>query len=74
MSAADYIKKNAKDSFSSQWTVRNELIVPAASDLKLANEAFHFENATILYADLDGSTDLIEKKSGRLQARCVEHA
>ena len=61
MSVADDIKKNAKDSFSSQWTVRDGLIIPAASDLKLTNDAVRFENATILYADLDESTDLVEK-------------
>ena len=62
MSVADDIKKNAKESFGSKWTVRDGLVVPNASDLKLTNDAVCFETATILYADLDGSTNLVEKK------------
>ncbi len=62
MSVADDIKKNAADTFGAQWTVRDGLVVPAAGDLKLTNDAVRFETATVLYADLDGSTDLVEKK------------
>lgn len=62
MSVADDIKKNAKDAFGSQWSVRDGLVVPDASDLKLTNDAVRFETATILYADLDESTNLVEKK------------
>lgn len=62
MSVADDIKKNAKDAFGSQWTVRDGLVVPEASDLRLTNDAAHFKTATILYADLDQSTELVETK------------
>lgn len=62
MSVADDIKKNAADTFGTQWTVRDGLVVPAAGDLKLTNDAVRFETATVLYADLDGSTDLVETK------------
>lgn len=62
MSVADDIRKNSKDAFGSQWTVRDGVVVPAASDLKLSNDAVHFKTATILYADLDASTSLVEKK------------
>lgn len=62
MSVADDIKKNAQDAFGSKWSVRDGSVVPAASDLKLSNDAVRFETATILYADLDASTDLVEKK------------
>lgn len=62
MSVADDIKRNAADTFGTQWTVRDGLVVPTASDLKLTNDAVRFETATILYADLDGSTDLVEGK------------
>ena len=60
MSIAEDIKKNAKDAFGSQWAVRDGLVVPSATDLKLTNDAVRFETATILYADLDGSTGLVE--------------
>lgn len=62
MSVADDIRSNSKDTFGAAWTVRDGLVVPAASDLKLSNDAVRFENATILYADLDASTDLVETK------------
>jgi class 3 adenylate cyclase len=62
MSVADDIKKNAADTFGTMWTVRNGQVVPAASDLKMTNDAVQFDTATILYADLDGSTDLVEQK------------
>lgn len=62
MSVADDIKKNSADTFATQWTVRDGVVVPAATDLKLTNDAVRFETATVLYADLDGSTDLVEGK------------
>lgn len=62
MSVADDIRNNSKDTFGTAWTVRDGLVVPAASDLKLTNDAVRFETATILYADLDASTDLVETK------------
>lgn len=62
MSVADDIRKNSNDAFGTKWTVRDGAVVPAASDLRLTNDAVHFQTATILYADLDGSTNLVEKK------------
>lgn len=62
MSVADDIKKNAADTFGAKWTVRDGQVVPDASDLKLSNDAVRFEKATVLYADLDQSTDLVETK------------
>lgn len=62
MSVADDIRKNANDAFGVSWTVREGQVVPAATDLKLSNDAVRFADATILYADLDGSTDLVETK------------
>lgn len=62
MSVADDIKKNAADTFGTQWAVRDGQVVPEASDLKLSNDAVRFESATVLYADLDQSTDLVATK------------
>lgn len=62
MTIADDIKNNASTTFSSSWTVRDGRAVPEPKDLKHANDAVYFKRATILYADLDGSTDLVEKK------------
>ncbi|MGC1271578.1 MAG: adenylate/guanylate cyclase domain-containing protein [Croceibacterium sp.] len=61
MSIADEIRKHVGDTFSSAWSVRNGTVVPEPKDLNLSNDAVYFEKATVLYADLDGSTDLVEK-------------
>lgn len=62
VSVADDIKKNSSDTFGTKWTVRDGQVVPSASDLKLTNDAVRFETATVLYADLDQSTDLVATK------------
>ncbi|MCD7111662.1 adenylate/guanylate cyclase domain-containing protein [Rhizobium sp. DKSPLA3] len=63
MTIADDIKGNASTTFGSKWTVRDGTTVPAPADLKLSNDAVHLKRATILYADLDGSTNLVENKN-----------
>jgi class 3 adenylate cyclase len=57
MSVADDIKKNSANTFGTKWIVRDGQVVPDASDLKLSNDAVRFEKA-----DLDQSTDLVERK------------
>ena len=51
-----YVKKVFKDA----WSERDGQVVPDAGDLILGNEAVRFDRATILYADLSGSTKLVE--------------
>ncbi|WIJ25773.1 adenylate/guanylate cyclase domain-containing protein [Devosia sp. RR2S18] len=60
MGLADDIKANAKDTFSTHWSVRDGQKVPSAKDVALGNDAVKFERATVLYADLDQSTALVE--------------
>lgn len=43
--------------------MRGGTSVPEPASLKLGNDAIHFKRATVLYADLDGSTDLVENKN-----------
>ena len=62
MTIADDIRSNASTTFSTAWTVREGTTVPEPADLKLSNDAVHLKTATILYADLDGSTNLVEQK------------
>ena len=61
---ANYVKKVFKDS----WTAREGQVVPEAGDLILGNEAVHFDRATILYADLSGSTKLVQAKKWEFAA------
>jgi class 3 adenylate cyclase len=63
MTIADEIKANAKETFRIRWEVRNGATVPAPRDVKLGNDAVYFDRATVLYADLDQSTALVEKKA-----------
>lgn len=47
--------------FREQWTTRAGASVPAPEDLKLgSNDAVEFDRATVLYADLSGSTALVD--------------
>ncbi|WP_447751035.1 adenylate/guanylate cyclase domain-containing protein [Sphingopyxis fribergensis] len=59
MSIADDITSNSKDTYGTAWSVRKGTVVPDPKDLKLSNDAVYFERATVLYADLDGSTNLV---------------
>ena len=59
MSIADDITSNSKATYGTAWSVRNGTVVPDPKDLKLSNDAVYFERATVVYADLDGSTNLV---------------
>ena len=50
-----------KSSFNAQWQVETAQRVPAPEDLRLnANHAKDLEIATVLYADIDGSTNMVD--------------
>ena len=59
MALATELKKEIEDIFAEQWAVKDGQVVPDPAALKLSNEARRFERATVLYADLSGSTDLV---------------
>ncbi|CUX70546.1 MULTISPECIES: adenylate/guanylate cyclase domain-containing protein [Agrobacterium] len=54
------LKDNVSSVFSSSWSTRDGRVVPAPEDLKLSNDAIVFERATVLYADLTGSTNMVD--------------
>lgn len=60
MSIADDIKNNASTTFKTMWETREGQKIPEPKDLKLGNEAVHFDRVTVLYVDLDQSTLLVE--------------
>lgn len=51
------------DIFKESWATREGQKVPEPSDLRLGNDAVEFELATILYADLTGSTKLVDAEN-----------
>ena len=60
MSTADDLKTHASQIFGSRWDVKDGLVVPEPSDLTLGNSARKLDRATILYADISGSTKLVD--------------
>lgn len=62
MGLKDDLAGEVKDTFSKAWEVQKTDSVPAPQDLRLnANHAKDLEKATVLYADLDGSTDMVNR-------------
>lgn len=68
MGIADEIKTNASVTFKTGWDTRDGEKVPEPRYLKLGNDAVHFARATVLYADLDQSTSLVESKKWNFAA------
>jgi len=59
----DTLTTEINSSFSSNWRVETAQSVPAPENLGLnANHAKDLEVATVLYADIDGSTDMVDER------------
>lgn len=62
MSLKDDLTVSVKKIFADQWDVEKTDDVPDSEDLRLnSNHAKDLEKATVLYADLDGSTKMVDK-------------
>lgn len=59
MPLKDDLNADVHGIFSQRWTERDGGVVPNPADLKLGNDAVNLQ-ATVLYADLDGSTALVD--------------
>lgn len=69
MALSDDLKAEVSDIFNKQWTEQKGLVVPTADDLILnSNYAKHLESATVLYADLDESTQMVDTLSWQKSA------
>ncbi|MBC8745910.1 class 3 adenylate cyclase [Paraburkholderia sp. WC7.3g] len=61
MALEDDLRSWVKDTFRLQWDEETTTAVPNAEDLRLnTNHAKDLEEAVVLYADLDGSTDMVD--------------
>ncbi len=61
MGLKDDLISQASDSLKSTWKEEITEIVPDPEDLALnSNHAKHLESATVLYADLNGSTNMVD--------------
>lgn len=68
MSLKDELIAQVKKIFREQWMERDGRVVPEAEDVALANEAVKLDKATVLYADLSGSTSLVNKEPWQFAA------
>lgn len=50
------------------WATRQGQVVPEPEALRLGNDAVEFERATVLYADLQGSTKMVDAESWEFSA------
>ena len=67
MGLADDLKTEVPAIFRAQWTTREGQVVPDTPDLKLGNDAVTLD-ATVLYADIDGSTSMVDSKTAQFAA------
>ena len=73
MSLKDDLSSEVTSIFGSQWDVQTTTNVPAAEDLRLdANHAKELESATVLYADLDSSTNMVDSYEWHFSAEVYE--
>lgn len=54
--------------FKEQWVVEKTKAVPDPDQLRLSNHAKDLETATVLYADLDGSTNMVDEREWTFSA------
>ncbi|WP_175718372.1 Pycsar phage resistance system uridylate cyclase PycC [Burkholderia anthina] len=70
MALADDLKKWVGETFTGEWEVQETTGVPNPEDLRLnSNHAKDLKAATVLYADLDGSTDMVNTKKWQFSAQ-----
>jgi uridylate cyclase len=68
MALSDELKTEVKRIFATAWEESDGRVVPDPEDISLDNEATKFDRATVLYADLAGSTNLVDTKKWQFAA------
>jgi class 3 adenylate cyclase len=68
MALKDDLTSEVATIFRTAWTETTGRVVPAPSDVGLGNKATLLEQAVVFYADLDGSTNLVDKKTWQFSA------
>lgn len=51
-----------------RWATRQGQVIPDPEDLRLGNDAVEFDRATVLYADLKGSTKMVDSENWEFSA------
>jgi len=69
MGLKEDLTKEVRQTFADVWDVQGVKEIPDSEDLRLnANNAKDLEAATVLYADLDGSTNMVDKQNWSFSA------
>jgi class 3 adenylate cyclase len=68
MAPKDELIEQVSKIFREQWTERDGRVVPEAEDVALANEGVKLEDAVVLYADMSGSTTLVNVETWQFAA------
>jgi len=68
MGLKDDLTSEVRDIFTEKWTEEDTDTVPEPEKLRLSNHAKNLDKATILYADLDGSTAMVDTYSWQFSA------
>lgn len=69
MGLKDKLTNEVKTTFTDKWEVQGVNGIPDPEDLRLnANSAKDLDAATVLYADLDGSTNMVDTKTWSFSA------
>ncbi len=68
MTLKDDLQAEVTKIFSASWTPRDGRVVPAPEDISLSNDAVVLGKAAVLYADLCGSTAMVNSQSWQLAA------
>jgi class 3 adenylate cyclase len=63
----DELESEVRKIFRDQWTTRDGTVVPESENLSLGNDAVSLEG-TVLYADLSGSTKLVDSSKPHFAA------
>lgn len=61
MALKEDLQDEVSEIFSNKWELQTTYGVPDPEDLRLSNHAKVLESATVLYADLNGSTNMVDK-------------
>lgn len=68
MTLKDDLASEVKNTFTSRkWTLRDGVVVPDTPDIQLGNDGVNLD-ATVLYADMDGSTNLVDANTAHFAA------
>ena len=68
MGLKDELISEVKAIFKNDWSETAGRVVPYPTDIGLGNKAVLLEDAVVLYADLDGSTNMVDVKKWQFSA------